>query len=40
MNSRFPVHMTRGSRRVFARKAQPTYMSMRQQFIPRGGGYL
>lgn len=34
------VHMTRGGRRVFAKKARPSVNSLRQQFILRGGGYL
>lgn len=37
---RFPVHMTRNSRRVFAQKSRPTMSSLRHQFIMRGGGYL
>lgn len=34
------INMTRGSRRVFAKKARPSMVSLRQAYIPRGGGYL
>ena len=34
------VNMTRASRRVFAQKARPSISSLRQDYIPRGGGYL
>lgn len=34
------VHSTRAGRRVFASKARPSIMSLRQMYIPRGGGYL
>ncbi len=34
------VHMTRGSRRVFAQKTRPSVTSLRMAYIERGGGYL
>lgn len=34
------VNMTRAARRVFAQKAQPSYNTLRHQFVMRGGGYL
>lgn len=34
------VNMSRGARRVFAKKTQPSYSAMRNQFSLRGGGYL
>lgn len=38
--ARYPVKMTRASRRVFAKKARPSISSLRSAYIPRGGGYL
>lgn len=34
------VYTTRAGRRVFAKKARPTMMSLTNTYIPRGGGYL
>lgn len=34
------LRMTRGGRRVFAKKARPSVSSFRREFILRGGGYL
>lgn len=40
MSSRKIRNMTKASRRVFAKKARPSTMSVRMAYIPRGGGYL
>lgn len=34
------VHSTRAGRRVFAKKARPTALTLRNNYISRGGGYL
>lgn len=36
----YRVNMTRAGRRVFARKSAPNIASLRNSFLPRGGGYL
>lgn len=34
------VYSTRAGRRVFARKARPTALTLSNTYIARGGGYL
>lgn len=36
----YPIHTTRASRRVFARKSQQSISNLRKSFFLRGGGYL
>lgn len=40
MASRIIRNSSPASRRVFAKKARPSRMSIRMAYIPRGGGYL